>query len=66
MNLYYNQYYTGTQIKTFSILRHGIVKYNDTSIYLIGGFQDRKLSNRTWIVNLSNGFTIKEGPQLKV
>ena len=45
--------------------RHSMVLYNDLSmIYIIGGYQDRKLSNRTWIVDLSNGFTIKEGPSM--
>ena len=50
----------------FTIERHGLVYFNEKSIYMIGGFQDKKISNRTWIINLSNGFSIKEGPPMNV
>ena len=50
----------------FTIERHGLVYFNEKSIYMIGGFQDRKISNRTWIINLSEGFSIKEGPPMNV
>ena len=41
-----------------------MVKYNDNSIYIIGGFQDGSRSKETWIVNPKNGFEIVNGPKL--
>ena len=52
----------------FTIERHGMVIYNENSIYIIGGYQDGALSEKSWIVNLSSkgGFKIKEGPSLNI
>ena len=41
-----------------------MVKYNENSIYIIGGFQDGSRSKETWIVNPKNGFEIINGPKL--
>ena len=38
-----------------------MIKYDDKSIYIIGS-----LSNRTWIVDPTNGFQIKKGPSLNI
>ena len=50
----------------FTIERHGMVHYTPEAIYLIGGYQDGVLSNKTWIVDLTDGFKIFEGPSLKI
>ena len=43
-----------------------MIKINPYAIYIIGGFQDNECSDKTWIVDLSYGFEIKEGPTLNV
>ena len=51
----------------FNIERHGMVIYNENSIYIIGGYQDGTLSGKSWIVDLSKGgFKLKEGPTLNI
>ena len=50
----------------FTIYDHSMIQYDDKSIYIIGGMQNGQFfSNKTWIVDPSNGFKIKEGPSLK-
>ena len=51
----------------FKVIKHCTIKYNEDSIYLIGGYQDGIISEKTWIIGGDpdkNGFTIKEGPCL--
>ena len=50
----------------FTIRWHGMIQYDNNSIYLIGGFQNDSVSKRTWIFNPSNEFQIQEGPSLKI
>ena len=49
----------------FTILGHTMVQINPKSILIIGGYQNGDISNKTWFVDLSNGFEIKEGPPLQ-
>ena len=54
----------------FTIYGHTMVEIDLKSILIIGGgrqnndWSDRPSSNKTWFVDLSNGFEIKEGPSL--
>ena len=49
----------------FTISSHSMIQYDEKSIYIIGGNQNCSIwSNKTWIVDLKNGFQIKEGPSL--
>ena len=49
----------------FTISCHSMIQYNEKSIYIIGGDQnDSGFSNKTWIVDPTNGFKITEGPSL--
>ena len=41
-----------------------MIKYNENAIYLIGGKQNDKWSNKTWIIDPKNGYQIREGPSL--
>ena len=50
----------------FTVFSHTLVKYNSSSIYIIGGFQDGYISNETWIINPKNAFQIRKGPSLNV
>ena len=50
----------------FTIERHGMITYDESTIFIIGGYQDGMLSNRTWIIEFSNEFKIKEGPSLNI
>ena len=50
----------------FTIHSHGVVQYDSSSVYIIGGYQDGKWSDRTWILDPSNNFQIREGPTLNV
>ena len=54
---------TGPEIP-FSIYDHCILKFNENSIYLIGGEQNDKISNKTWIVDSRKNFQITDGPPL--
>ena len=49
----------------FKVYSHGMVKYNDNAIYIIGGWQNGSESKDTWILDPSNGFRVKKGPSLK-
>ena len=48
----------------FTVNGHSMVQVDSTSIYLIGGYQDNKLSEKTWIIDAKNNFAIKEGPPM--
>ena len=43
-----------------------MVEFNPSSIFLIGGIQDRSISSKTWIINPNDDFQMKEGPSLNV
>ena len=45
----------------FTIHSHCMIKFSSTEIYIIGGWQNGKISNKTWIVDLTNDFHITEG-----
>ena len=48
----------------FRVAGHSMIQYDKNSIYIIGGVQNGRRTNKTWIVNLTNGFQIKKGPCL--
>ena len=48
----------------FSISNHGMVQYDDSKIYLIGGFQNGVRSKKTWIMNPKDNFKLTKGPEL--
>ena len=48
----------------FTVSAHCMVQVDSTSIYLIGGWQDKKKSEKTWIIDAKNNFAIKEGPKM--
>ena len=48
----------------FRISRHSMIQYDEKSIYIIGGCQNGSRSKKTWIVDPTNEFQIKEGPSL--
>ena len=48
----------------FSISFHSMIQYDEKSIYIVGGIQNGFLSDKTWIVDPTNEFQIKEGPSL--
>ena len=48
----------------FTVSCHSMVQADSTSIYLIGGWQDNKKSEKTWIIDAKNNFAIKEGPPM--
>ena len=49
----------------FTISGHSMIQYDEKSIYIIGGDQNGSgFSNKTWIVDPTNEFQIKEGPSL--
>ena len=41
-----------------------MIQYDEKSIYIIGGYQNGSLSKKTWIVDPTKEFQIKEGPSL--
>merc|ERR1711993_40132 len=50
----------------FTIKKHSMVRIDSSTVLIIGGFQNGSNSNKVWEVDLSNNFTIKEGPCLNV
>ena len=48
----------------FTIKFHSMVEANSTSIYIIGGVQNGRISNKTWISDPTNNFEITPGPPL--
>ena len=49
----------------FTIRAHSMIQYDEKSIYIIGGSQNKITSKKTWIIDPTNGFQIKEGPLLQ-
>ena len=49
----------------FTIANHTMVQVNSETIYIIGGKQNGLDSNKTWIVDPTDNFKIREGPTLK-
>ena len=41
-----------------------MVKFNEESVYIIGGKQNGSITRKTWIVYPKNEFEIQEGPPL--
>ena len=50
----------------FKVYDHSMVLVNPSTIYLIGGCQNKQTSNRTWIIDPTNNFQIKVGPSLNI
>ena len=50
----------------FEAWGHCVIKCDESTIFIIGGQQNKVLSNKTWIVNPLTGFQIKEGPPMNV
>ena len=50
----------------FKISSHCMFNYNENSILIIGGMQNGSRSKKTWILDPTNEFNIKEGPTLNV
>ena len=50
----------------FKISYHSMIQYDEKSIYIIGGWQNYSISNKTWIVDPTDAFKIKVGPSLNV
>ena len=48
----------------FTIGAHSMVQYDEKTIYIIGGVQNELTSNKTWIVDPTKEFQIREGPSL--
>ena len=49
----------------FTIFSHSMIQFSDNAVFIIGGLQNGSISKSTWIVDPTNGFQIKEGPELK-
>jgi len=43
---------------------HCMVKYNSTHVYLIGGYQNGRISKKTWIFDPTKNYEYFEGPEL--
>ena len=41
-----------------------MIQLSDNLIYIVGGWQNGTISNKTWIFDTSKGFDIKEGPSM--
>ena len=50
----------------FTVYGHSMVLVDSTTIYLIGGCQNGQESNKTWIIDPTNDFQVKEGPSLNI
>ena len=50
----------------FTIAEHGMVQYNSSMIFIIGGFQNGNKSERTWIMNPEKRFHVREGPAMNI
>ena len=56
-------FFTGPDLP-IRITQHCTVKYNDTMVFLTGGYQNGEESNKTWIINPTKDFESAEGPAL--
>ena len=53
----------------FEIHGHCMIKYNDSAIFIIGGDLDEAFgssSSKTWIIDPTNNFNVRNGPSLSV
>ena len=50
----------------FTVDCHSMVLVDPTTIYLIGGYQNGVTSNKTWIIDPTNDFQIRNGPSLNI
>ena len=50
----------------FRVFAHSMMLVNPTTIFLIGGIQGDSLDGKTWIIDPTNDFQIKEGPSLNI
>ena len=41
-----------------------VVKFNDTTIYILGGVQSGSTTNRVWIASISDKITFNQGPSM--
>ena len=52
----------------FEIHKHCMIKYNDSTIFIIGGdlyeYNPGSVSSKTWIIDPTNNFAIRPGPSL--
>ena len=48
----------------FRVSGHCMVQVDEKNIYLIGGLQNYTYSNKTWIIDPTNNFNVKEGPTM--
>ena len=50
----------------FEIHAHCMIKYNDSAIFIIGEYTSYPypVSSKTWIIDPTNNFTIRDGPSL--
>ena len=48
----------------FGVSSHAMVQVSPKAIYLIGGFQDDIITNKTWIIDPTNNFEVRKGPSL--
>ena len=48
----------------FTIHSHCMIKYNQSSVFIMGGYQDGPRSDKTWIIDPTKNFTIEKGPSL--
>ena len=53
-------YFLGPDLP-FVISDHTMIQIDSKTIYIIGGHQNGKVSNKTWIADPTNDFQIKEG-----
>ena len=50
----------------FTVSHHSMVLVNPRTIYLLGGYQDGETSDKTWIIDPTNDFQIKDGPSFNI
>ena len=48
----------------FKITHQCMVKVDDRNIYIIGGIQNSSTSNKTWLMDPTKNYELKEGPPL--
>ena len=48
----------------FTVSNHCMIQVDSKSIYLIGGYQNDEVSEKTWIIDPTNNFAIIEGPKM--
>ena len=51
----------------FEIYSHCMIKYNDSVVFIIGGDLDEvygSSSSKTWIIDPTNNFNVRDGPSL--